>query len=247
MTAGEERYQRALKQVVAQVKQEFGPELLGILLAGSAARGTPFRRSDLELYVLHRAPWRQRRTFFVEDVEVELFINPIHQIRREFRDVEHPSTFAMFAQGQILHDPEGCLAGLVEEARRAWDRPRPALTPVAVERTRYLLTDHLLDVKDQAERDEEAAGYLILFTLQAALDAHYRIQRRWGVKPKYLLADLREQAPELAVLVESLAAGEGTLEERVSLLCQLVERILAPVGGPLVESVTEPEPVPEDA
>ncbi|MEW5867054.1 MAG: hypothetical protein AB1774_09395 [Bacillota bacterium] len=239
------RYENAIEKIVADMREEFGADLLGMLLGGSVAYGIPCRRSDLDIYVIIRPSWRQRRTVVVGDVEVELFINPVHRIRKEFKDVDHDSTFAMFAQGRILYDPDGVMATLVKEAREVWEQPRPALPPDALPLLRYIPTDVLKDAQDLAETDEVAANYLIFMTLQATLDAYYKIQRRWPVKPKHLLRDLHGHAPDIEQAVRQILSGEGSAEERCVLLSRLVEQVLEPVGGLLGEWESVPEQLPD--
>ncbi|MEW6229220.1 MAG: hypothetical protein AB1700_14205 [Bacillota bacterium] len=225
-------------------REEFRADFLGMLLGGSVAYGIPCRQSDLDVYVIIRPSWRQRRTVFVGDVEVELFINPVHRIRKEFKDVDHDSTFAMFTQGRILYDPDGVMASLVKEAREVWEGPRPAVPPGALPLLRYVPTDLLKDAQDLVETDEVTANYLIFVTLQATLDAYYKIQRRWPVKPKHLLRDLHDYAPDMEQTVRNILSGEGSAAERCALLSALVGRVLEPVGGLLGEWESVPEQLP---
>jgi len=236
----QERFERAALHVVGLLRAEFGTELVGLLLGGSVAAGTPLPRSDLDIYVLIRSAWRQRRALSVDGVPVELFINPVAQIRREFHDTEHPSTFAMFATGQALYDPDGAVAQLAEEARRVWTSPRPAVSAEMAQRLRYRLSDLLDDTRDLAEVDDVGAAYLVGITLDAALEAHYRLQRRWAVKPKYVLDDLEKHAPHLVPLVA--AAVTKPMRERLAALTSLVDEVLAPVGGTLLAWTTPQEP-----
>ncbi len=240
----ERRYERAIKQVVAQMRQEFGDDLLGMLLGGSVAYGCSGPRSDLDIYVVIRPARRQRRTRIIEGVEVDLFINPVHVIRRQFTDT--PSTFTMFARGRILDDPHGLMEQLVAEATEALKQPPPAVPSEEMPRLRYGLTDSLKDAFDLAEiGDEAAANYLVFFTLQRTIEAHYRLNRRWPVKAKYLLDDLAEHAPGIEPLTRRLLHSEGTVHERCAVLEELVECVLAPVGGTITEWETTRQEVPE--
>jgi predicted nucleotidyltransferase len=240
---GSGRYERALARVVAQVQAEFGADLLGILFAGSVAYGNPMAGSDLDFYVIIRSPWRQRRLLQVDGIEVDLFINPVSQIRAEFGLTDHPSTIHMFAHGRILHDPENIMADLAGEARRIWERGRPGIPPEDLWRVRYMPADLLNDSHDLLDVDKEAATHLLHRTLEATIDAHYRIQPRWPVKPKYLLADLSAHAPALEILVRRVLDGHLPTIERWEALQDLVDRVLLPIGGRSPEWRSEIEPV----
>ncbi len=59
-------------------------EPLGIIAAGSVVRGAGDRASDLDIYVVHERPYRQRLQRWFGDVPVEIFVNPIRAIREYF-------------------------------------------------------------------------------------------------------------------------------------------------------------------
>jgi hypothetical protein len=240
------RYWQALDQVVTDLQAEFGPDLLGILWAGSVAAGTPFAESDLDVYGVIGLPWRQRRTRWVEGVEVELFLNPVRQIRSEFALTEHPATIAMFAQGQILWDPEGAIAQLVAEARRIWEAGRPLVPAGQRWQLTYPMVDLLTDVRDLLDRDEAGSTLLLVRTLEVALEAHYRFTGRWSVKPKYLLSDLAGHAPELERLARQVLEPNASLAQRYEWLAEFVGRVLAPMGGHPREWESARDPVDHD-
>jgi hypothetical protein len=224
------RYEAVISQVLNRMQAEFRSDLHGLLLGGSVAYGIACPRSDLDIYVITRLPWRQRRTIIIDAVEVELFINPVHQIRQEFQDIDHPATFGMFANGRVLYDADGVMAALVHEAKQIWQQPRPEVRPEALSLLRYVPTDLLKDAQDLAEIDETAADYLLHLTLQATLDAYYKLQRRWAIKPKHQLRDLAQHDPALAQQVRSILSDKRSVHQRCHLLAELVEQVLAPSG-----------------
>jgi len=238
------RFERALAKVVENAKAEFGADLLGMLLGGSVAYGEPSPRSDLDVYAIIRPPWRQRRAFSVDGVEVDLFINPVAQIRRELAPSAGSSTIAMFAHGRTLYDPEGAIAELVAEARRVWAQGPPEVSPEDTPRLRYGVRDALDDALDLADMGDQAgAEYALGRALEAILHAHFRIARQWVPKPKYTLRDLRETDPGLAALASRALSGEPPLAARCAATAELAERVLAPIGGLVTDWTTEPEAV----
>jgi hypothetical protein len=237
-----ERFERALQAAVERLLDEFGDDLLGILFGGSAAYGTPMANSDIDLFVLIRPRWRQRRNEVVEGVEIEMFINPTEQIRRELDD-RHHTTVDMFARGRILHDPTGAVSELVERACAVDAAPpvRPGETETYF--IRYRPSDLLRDVEDLVEVEPVAAELVLGLALHNAIEAHWLLQGRTPPKPKRALEALRVQAPEAAVEAEQVLARALPLSERVAVLRNLCERILEPVGGILLEGATAPEEV----
>ena len=239
-TQAVDRYERALAVVSEQLLAEFGNDLLGLLFAGSAAYGTPMKTSDLDLFVLIAQPWRQRRNLVVEGVEVDLFINPLSQIKKELNR-SYNSTIEMFARGKIVYDPQGLLEELAAEARQI--RSRPPKPPTDTYFVRYKPSDALRDVEDLMDVDPQAASLQLSVALREALEALFLREGRRPPKPKHLLQQVAEHGADIAADARTVLDGSFPLEERVELLRSITERILAPVGGILLEGETAPEPV----
>src|SRR5690349_862702 len=68
------KYDQALRDAVAFVLERFQP--VGIVAAGTIVRGAPDPSSDLDLWVIHLQPVRQRLQKFFQGVPAEIFENP---------------------------------------------------------------------------------------------------------------------------------------------------------------------------
>ena len=94
------RYATALRAVVRFVFENFEPQ--AVIAAGSIIRGAGDRGSDLDIYVVHASPYKQRLQRWFGDVPAEIFVNPIPAIREYFAS-EHrdgrPTTAHMIATG----------------------------------------------------------------------------------------------------------------------------------------------------
>ena len=81
------RYSAALRAVLGFVFERFEPH--AVIAAGSVVRGVGDRTSDLDVYVVHGSPYKQRLQRWFGDVPVEIFVNPICANRQYFVS-EHP-------------------------------------------------------------------------------------------------------------------------------------------------------------
>src|SRR5215471_12837983 len=68
------KYDRALREAVAFVLNSFKP--VGIIATGTIVRGNPDAASDIDLWVVHLEPMRQRIQRFFNNVPSEIFLNP---------------------------------------------------------------------------------------------------------------------------------------------------------------------------
>ncbi len=217
------------EQVVARLREEFGEDLLGVLVTGSRVHGTPGPTSDLDVHVIIATPQRQRRNFVLDGLEVELFINPPTQIRRYFADGRGHDPH-MFTFGHAIYDPFGTVAALQAEARRIWEAGPAPLEPHLRWLHRYFPADLLRDLDDVGDEDEATATLLLATLVERLLVTHYAIHRRWQSKPKRRLAELAVWDPEAARLAREALAG-AALAERRDAARQLAEYVLQPLGG----------------
>ncbi len=222
-----------IQHVLRELQAEFGSDLLGVLATGSRVRGEGDASSDIDLHVLIDQGRRQRRNVVVNGVEVEMFINPPFQIVRYLEDGRRSGRGVdqhMWSTGRAVYDPQGVVADLQAEAQHQWDAGPP---PVDGNDwgVRYLPPDRLRDIGDVIERDEAQAHLIIGVLLGELIGLHYRLQRRWQVKGKRVLADLQTWDVAAADLVRR--ACRGTAMERFAALKQFTQHVLAPVGGPM--------------
>src|SRR5262249_40277600 len=109
------KYDRALREAVSFVLEQFKP--IGIIAAGTIVRGTPDAASDLDVWVIHLTPMRQRLQKFFHGVPAEIFVNPPWVIRKYFvqdQGEARPISAHMMATGTVVlaTDP------VVEELRQ---------------------------------------------------------------------------------------------------------------------------------
>jgi hypothetical protein len=121
------RYSAALRAAVSFVFERFEPQ--AVIATGTIVRGGGDRASDLDVVVVHAAPFKQRLQRWFGDVPAEIFVNPLSVIRGYF-DAEHrggrPSMAHMIATGFPVFGAQAC-AALKEEAA-GWIAKRSTLT-----------------------------------------------------------------------------------------------------------------------
>jgi hypothetical protein len=232
------------ESVVRLLRGEFGEQLIGVLLVGSRAYETPRTLSDWDFFVLIDATWRQRRLLSIGGDEVEFLINPVQQVRREFKLWEQPATIDMFAHGLIVEDQAGTVAELQAEAHRIWQAGPPPADPKWIAQWRYTLCDLVKDVQDLQKDDPRSAEWLMGQSVLSALTGQYRLNRRWLPQQKYLLKNLSLWDAESATLARDTLDPGRPIGERVDTLRALSHRTLSSVGGWLEHWESDREEVP---
>jgi hypothetical protein len=224
-----ERYDAALREAVGYVVGRW--EVMGIVASGTIVRGTPDASSDFDLFVVHRAPVRQRVQKLFRGVPTEIFRNPPATIRRYFAD-EHaegrPSTAHMLATGHVVLAADPVVEMLCAEARAWLARPAPladADAPVA----RYGPATLYEDAVDVAGRDPATADFLLAQAVPPMLHHAFRSAGRFIPRNKDLLAALEALDPGLGTLARDFHTAAST-DERLRIAGEIADRTIGARG-----------------
>lgn len=197
----------ACRELVGWVRATF--DSMGIVVCGSIVRGEGGPRSDLDVIVLHRAPWRLRDQRRFQGVPAEVFVNPPSAIRGYFA-AEHararPSTAHMLATGVVVHATEPVVGHLIVEAR-SWLARTPEVTEDRLVRLRYEIVDLLDDASDLIDRDPTAATLLLGQVVDRAIALVFWQHRLFQPPRKDVVRRLQEIDPGAAELVYEYTSG----------------------------------------
>lgn len=233
-----EPYAQALHDAIEFILSRLTP--IGIIATGTILRGNPDPASDLDLYVIHLEPYRQRIQKFFNGVPAEIFINPPEQVRRYLMEepVEYtPITAHMLATGFLVLELDPVIAELRQLALQSLAEP-PELSPEKLVFMRYMAVNWLEDAADLARRDEATAN---LFLSQAVLEiirVHFIASGIYLPRNKELISRLEALTPELGELVRRFYLT-AECAARLELATQIAECTLQEVGFFEWESLPE--------
>jgi hypothetical protein len=237
-----EPYQTALDEAVRFVVERFDP--WGVIVSGTIIRGDPDLNSDLDVYVLHDAPFRQRVQRWFHGVPVEVFVNPeaavLNYIDTESRE-GRPSTAHMLATGNVVfsRDPER-VARLRRHALASLDTP-PSWSPLELVRARYAAATLVEDAVDKRDVDAVGAMRLLGMAMEPALSYWFKSRGAYQPRSKDTLAAVVAVDPVLSEHLSRLWGG-ATLDDRWEAGIMAAELILETRG--FFEWESDPEPVP---
>lgn len=236
------RYAAALREAVAFVLERFDVE--GVVATGTIVRGAPHASSDLDLYVVHRAPFRQRVQRFFGGVPAEIFVNPPAAIRGYFEE-EHrdarPLTAHMLATGAVVLARGPAVGALRAEAAAWLARPSYPSDAEAV-RARYGAATRYEDAVDVVDTDPATAAMLLGHAVTAMLELHCRAADGRVPRAKDLLGRVAQLDPVLGALA-ARAFSDAPLAERQAAAAQVADWTIGARGFFAWDS--GPEPVGE--
>lgn len=233
-------YESTVASLVADARSD--PEVIGVLLTGSVARGDAQPGTDIDLrYVLTpgaRRPYRRLRTDDGVMAEID------YADREESLDRFQHTPMHVYAHldGRIMHDPQGVLAELRDRARERFDEYR--MPQEEKERIAFLLwcaREKITVALDAGDRSKAAfavgcGGWGIVEGLWAANDRP--LPPHSSVRPH--LDDLAGP-PGLRDRFARLfqADTEERIRTALELLDWILPRLSPTAGDPTAEPVDE--------
>ena len=144
---------------------------------------------------------------------------------------------SIFVEGILIFDPSGRLDELKQLALQLWKKGRPgqSLEYPFLEKMRHVPYDLLDDAHDLIEKDPASALYIMHHALSVVIDLHYRLSRKWQVKLKYTIEDLRHHSPKFAEKVVEFLSEKSPIKKKFEILSELITETVAPIGGRMSE------------
>lgn len=218
-------YADALRAAVDDVLTHYEP--FAILAAGSILRGQGGPTSDIDLYVLHHAPFRQRLQRRYHGVPFEIFINPPRQVRRYFEE-EHaaarPITAHILTTGVVVLDRDlATLEALRQEAAQ-WLAKPPTVAADALRWRSYLIADELDNARDLLDSDPACTSLILHHAVGNLVEYAFLAQGRHLPRQKALLAALDELDAQAGALARAFYAT-ADVGLALALATQLAEHL----------------------
>jgi predicted nucleotidyltransferase len=223
------QYDIALRQAVSFVLGAFKP--VGIIASGTVVRGNPDATSDIDLWVIHLEPARQRIQKFFNGVPVEIFVNApwtIHGYFVQDQSNARPISAHMMATGHLVLAGHPIVAELCERARWLLTQP-PDLSDEAIERARYEAATRFEDATDIAARNPIAASMLLSQSLMDMMRFAFMNARRFVPRDKDLLDEFGRLAEPSAAKVRRFFQT-SSFDERMTLATGIADEILGVRG-----------------
>lgn len=224
-----ETYGAALRAAAACILETFEP--VGIIATGTIIRGNPDPASDLDIWVIHLAPMRQRIQKFFRGVPAEIFVNPPWVIEGYLADEQANAraiTAHMLATGFVVLSADPVVDELREKARSILTQGS-TMTDEGIEQARYVAASAFEDATDAAARDPAAARLLLERAVFEIVRCAFLRRRRYVPRNKDLLAALAEIDREGGAIAREFFAATG-LDEKLAHAGRLADRIIEARG-----------------
>lgn len=217
-------------------------EVNGILGFGSSFNKKKLNpNSDMDIYlVIKNIGKRYRGIMLVNGVEVDYFVNPIKQLKADWRKVKNKFTTRktaayMLRDGEIILDQNNELKKLKEEARKFLEKDLEygRMSSSTLVTSKYFINDYLGDIEDSIRGgDAFSFQYNISSLLNYLIEVFCQFHKIPLVKQKYQGTEIAKRDKKFVELYESVseAFSKG---EKFNRIKNLVSYSLESLGGKL--------------
>ena len=223
------KYDIALRDAVSFVLGSF--KAVGIIASGTIVRGNPDATSDIDLWVIHLEPNRQRIQKFFNSVPVEIFVNPpwtIHTYFSQDQSNARPISAHMMATGFVVLATDPIVTELRQKAKWLLTQP-PDLSEEAIERARYTAATRFEDAIDISLRNPIGASMLLSQSLVEMMRFAFLNARRFIPRDKDLLEEFSFLTSDSAAKVQNFFQT-ADYAERLRLATEIADEILGVRG-----------------
>ena len=223
------KFDIALRDAVSFVLGSFKP--VGIIACGTIIRGNHDATSDIDLWVIHLEPNRQRIQKFFNGVPVEIFVNPpwtIHSYFSHDQSDARPISAHMMATGFVVLATDPLVTELRQKAQWLLTQP-PDLSDEAIERARYTAASRFEDATDIGLRNPIGASMLLSQALLEMMRFAFMKARRFIPRDKDLLEEFSLLASDSAAKVRNFFQTSD-YDERLRLATKIADEILGVRG-----------------
>lgn len=208
------------------------------LIFGSLARGEATDASDMDVRVVTNEgnPCSNINHPVISEVKLDLSFSSISQFRESLdREIASRERVPILAESLIVFDKTGELTKLCEEAKTV--QPH-GVTQDEVQFLQFMFYHENNKAERNVQSDPVTALLVMHVGLNDLLHFHYKIQGRWWVSSKRLLADLRSWDQPLARLVERFVTSSD-VQAKFQIWSEIIDYILVPLGGrqPIAENM----------
>jgi predicted nucleotidyltransferase len=223
-----DKYNLALRSAVEFILKNY--TVLGIIVSGTIIRGNPDPSSDLDIYVIHDRPIRQRLQKFFNDIPAEIFVNPPKSVERYFEEEQaarRPLTAHMLSTGFVILDLDPVIGELQNKAEKLLLQPPEA--PKDLTYQRYLSALLYEDAEDVVERDPETAEMIVYRAVAEMLNFCFIRAGSFIPRQKSMLVELTKIDANIVEQVRSFYQAP-TLDEKMELAGRIADQTIGKRG-----------------
>lgn len=208
---------------VEELKQR--PDVLGVVMFGSWARGNNRPDSDVDLVIILSEGYR--RTIEKRGNQVFEIIYTTSQSALDYWKSHLDDAAGLWAVAKVLYDKDGTIKQLKEEIEEVLQKGKKQIDDFQLGQFKFDAEDQIKYVEAVMNDDATTANFILNNKVFSLTELFFDIRQEWTPAPKQRLAKIKEINPEYHSLLEQFYAGNLELEQKIEVAKKMVPIIFS--------------------
>lgn len=200
------------------------PNILGLILFGSYARGDQRPDSDIDLMVIIAEGETKRKIETKASRTYEMiWVTESEALR--YWEGDPDGCYGLWLDAQVIFDKNGSTERLRTGAKQIIAKGKEELSSSELAHRRFDAEDQLRAAQWLAREDIFAANHALHQIVSRLVTVYFEIERVWEPPPKKALQLIRETNPGIGMLLDSFYSPQSTFEKSVGLAEEIIGEI----------------------
>ena len=199
------------QQFIEELKDR--PDVLGVIMFGSWARGNNRPDSDVDLVVILTEGYR--RTVEYKNKQAFEIIYTTAKSALEFWQSKKDDCAGLWAVAKIVYDKDGTIQQLKEKAEEIIKEGKKPIDEYQKGQFKFSAEDEIKAVESMAAKDVATANLVLNYTMNNLTSLFFDLRQLWTPAPKQRLVKVKEIKPELGILFEEFYKDNASLEGKL--------------------------------
>lgn len=201
----------ATNQFISELQAR--PDVVGIILFGSWARGNNRPESDVDLLVIVTGGFK-RTVDYRGSQAFEIIYTTAESALAFWRDNLNDCA-GLWQVAQVVYDPNGTVRDLRIQAAVLLAAGKTPLDDDSIRQLRFDADDQLTAIDHLFTTDPTTAQFLLHQKVFALTELYFDLRQQWTPAPKQRLAVIKSLNPALCSLLETFYSDRLTLTEKL--------------------------------
>lgn len=229
----DEKYNGALNSALEKLIKR--PNIIGIILFGSIAKGRAHSFSDIDMYVVGEEEKDRTERFLIEDIPIQVQWRSVSDFIRKLANPKRVKP--VLCEGIIIYDPDNFLKKYVKLSKEIFKKGPEPLNVRERTLLRAKLSDGLFEINGLIANNKNEAVQLVMDELLfETLIGYYELNCWWRVSRKNIFDDLLKKDEDMASKVRNYLFTYD-ISQRKEMLQEIVNTVLSIAGGELKEYI----------
>jgi predicted nucleotidyltransferase len=191
------------------------PDVLGVVLFGSWARGNNHPDSDVDLVVILTEGYR--RTVEHRNGQAFEIIYTTEKGAFDYWESHKDDAAGLWEVAKVLYDKDGTIKRLQDKIKQVLDAGKKPTDEFQLEQLRFDAEDQLKYVENILAGDPTTANLILTNKIFALTESFFNIRQMWVPAPKQRLTKIQAISPELYSLLEMFYQEPTALKDKLEI------------------------------